>query len=73
MIDAILSKYLTPSWRTTLGGVASVCLGVGAAINEILAGHWPSVESLGLITLGWTALFTRDQKVSDEQAGAGKK
>jgi len=70
LIDAILCKYLSPSWRSTLGGIASMCLGIGAAANELLAGHWPSNESLGLIALGFTMLFVRDEKVSSEKAGA---
>jgi hypothetical protein len=70
MIDAILSKYLSPSWRSTLGGIASMCLGLGAAANELLAGHWPSLESMGLISMGFTMLFVRDEKVSSEKAGA---
>lgn len=72
MINLVMTRLLGPSWRTTAGGIGSLLLGLGAAVNEIVNGHWPSVESTGLIMAGWTLIFARDGKVSDEKAGAKK-
>lgn len=66
MIDVLLSKYLTPSWRTTLGGVGALLLGVGAAASELSSGHWPSATTMAAIVSGWSLLFAKDQKAHPE-------
>jgi hypothetical protein len=66
------------SWRTTLGGVLSFGSGIGlvcnAAKNFLDHGTLPTVTDWGVIStafsLGWVAFHARDNKVSDEKAGA---
>lgn len=62
------------SWRTTLAGVGQFCAVLGVALNshfDTLAStvpDWGVVLASGFVMVG--LIFTRDHKVSSENAGA---
>lgn len=62
------------SWKTTLGGVATILAGVSAAIKFALANDYGAAITTLTTTLpaGIALIFARDNNVSSEQAGVSK-
>ena len=56
------------SWKTSLGGILAA-IGIVLRDNPKTAAYASLVESIGIVLIGMSA---RDNKVSSEQAGAGK-
>lgn len=60
------------SWKTTLAGCCAIAAAVFGAISQVLADgnpNWPTV--IAAIVAGIGVIFARDDKISDEEAGAG--
>lgn len=64
------------SWKTTLTGVITIFIAVATAAKLLIDGDpttnpdWTA--TISAVTLGFGLIFARDNKVTSEQAGAGK-
>ena len=61
------------SWRTTVSGIVAILGAILLAVKSLLAGVQPdwAVVTTG-IAVGIGLIAARDNKVTSEQAGAGK-
>lgn len=64
------------SWRTAAAGIAAILTLVGNAIKSYIDNDPTTtvdlVQLVAGVSAGFGLLFARDEKVSSEQAGAGK-
>jgi hypothetical protein len=59
------------SWKTTLFGILTAAAGgVATTATDPQVGKWGAL--LSAVFAGLIGLFSRDNKVTSEQAGAGK-
>lgn len=59
------------SWKTTLGGIASLLSGLAGLAHAVSVGDYSNLPVLlAAITSGAGLIFARDNKVTSEQAGA---
>jgi hypothetical protein len=61
------------SWKTTLGGVAAICGGIGMIAKMLSEGDYNAekiMAAVAAIGAGITGLSARDNNVTSEKAGA---
>lgn len=68
-MDAIMSKILGASWRTSLVGWLGIAAGVAVALTQLIQGGFTAVDwkALALVIPGLGFLNAKDAKVSNAQ------